>query len=177
MALNEMNRILAQLQRVGDCLPTDAAERAARRILSHERVFVHGAGRSGLMLRALAMRLAQMGRCVYVAGETVTPAIRRGDLLIVASASGTTASVLRAAEVARSCGADVLTITATADSPLTAVHPADVLMDTPTKDRAQADGQAMGSLFEQALLIFGDAVVQCMGADPLQMRKNHANLE
>jgi len=177
MALNEMNTILRQLQQVAEALPADAAERTAVQINAHPRIFVHGAGRTGLMLRALAMRLAQMGKCVYVVGETVTPAIREGDLLIAASASGTTPGVCRSAETARRCGADVLVITAAERSLLTEGTSTDVLIPAPSKDDAPSDRQVMGSLFEQALLIFGDAVVGCLCADPAQMRRNHANLE
>ena len=54
-------------------------EKAAQSILSHERVFVGAAGRSGLMLKAFAMRLMQMGKTVYAIGETVTPAVREGE--------------------------------------------------------------------------------------------------
>ena len=83
MAVGKINEILDQLRQVSDSLPQDAAQRTARQIQSHERVFVQGAGRSGLMLRALAMRLAQMGRCAYVVGETTTPAIGEGEKVIV----------------------------------------------------------------------------------------------
>ena len=35
----------------------------------------------------------------------------------------------------------------------------------------------MGSLFEQVLLLFCDAVVMAIGPDPDAMRRRHANLE
>ena len=53
-----------------------------------KRIIVCGTGRSGLMLKSFAMRLMQIGYISYVVGETITPAIKEGDLLIVASASG-----------------------------------------------------------------------------------------
>ena len=75
------------------------------------RVFVHGAGRSGLALRMTAMRLMHLGLQVHVVGETTTPAIGEGDLLLTASGSGTTSGVVSAAETARSVGARVIGIT------------------------------------------------------------------
>ena len=66
------------------------------------RVFLAGAGRSGLVLRMAAMRLMHLGLDVHVAGDTTTPAIREGDLLIAASGSGTTAGVVKAASTAAS---------------------------------------------------------------------------
>ena len=169
--------MLAQLRDVFRKLPDDALARAARCIQAHQRIFFYGAGRSGLMLRALAMRLAQMGRTVYVVGETVTPAIEAGDLLFLASASGATPSVCRCAEAARQAGADLFVISSRSESPLERIHPADIRLDAGEKDDQPRPGQIMGSLFEQALLLFGDGVILCLSPDAAQMRKNHANLE
>lgn len=191
MASNTMNDILAQLTAVADVLSEETVKACAEKIDAHERVFVYGAGRSGLMLRALAMRLMQMGKCAYVVGETVTPSVEEGDLLILASASGKTHSVCHYAEVAKNCGVDLMIITAkkeqvssaafaaenAADSPLTAIAPADVRFSVPDKDSGTGGGQVMGSLFEQSLLLFGDSLVQHLAVDPQRMRKNHANLE
>lgn len=191
MSSTTMNNILAQLNAVADALSEETVKACAEKIDAHGRVFVYGAGRSGLMLRALAMRLMQMGKCAYVVGETVTPSVEEGDLLILASASGKTHSVCHYAEVAKGCGVDLLIITAqkervssaesaaehTADSPLTAIAPADVCFSVPDKDSVTGSGQVMGSLFEQSLLLFGDSLVQHLAADPRKMRKNHANLE
>ena len=93
MARTTIKEILSQLQTVADSLSEDTVKVCAEKIDAHGRVFVYGAGRSGLMLRALAMRLMQMGKCAYVVGETVTPSVEEGDLLILASASGKTHSV------------------------------------------------------------------------------------
>jgi len=167
--LGKLNAALGQL-------PGEAVERAARCVLAHDRVFIGAAGRSGLMLKAFAMRLMQAGRTVYVAGETVTPAIGEGDLLFLASASGATQSVIRYAEVAKGAGADLFVVTASEVSPLTAVRPADIVLPCGSKDQPAGPG-LMGTLFEEALLIFCDAVVQSLPADPDSMRRRHANLE
>ena len=177
MARTTIKEILSQLQMVADSLPEDTVNACAEKINAHGRVFVYGAGRSGLMLRALAMRLMQMGKCAYVVGETVTPSVEEGDLLILASASGKTHSVCHYAEVAKHCGVDLLIVTAAEHSPLTAIAPADVRFSVPDKDSAAGGGQVMGSLFEQSLLLFGDSLVQHLAVDPQKMRRNHANLE
>ncbi len=159
-------------------LPEDSAERAACIINAHSRIFVYGAGRSGLMLKALAMRLAQAGRTVYVVGETVTPAIGGNDLLILASASGNTASVCRYAKIAKDAGADLLILTASPESELTQITgKADVCFRTPTKEDAANPVSLMGTLFEQALLLFCDQVILYLNEDAAEMRKRHANLE
>ena len=159
-------------------LPEDSVQRTADSVLAHPRIFVYGAGRSGLMLKAFAMRLAQAGRTVYAVGETVTPAIGRNDLLILASASGNTASVCRYAKTAMDAGADILTLTASPQSELTAIAgKADVCFHTPTKEDGENPISLMGTLFEQTLLLFCDQVILALREDAAEMRKRHANLE
>ena len=58
--------VLGDLKRVFGQLSGDALDRVEKCIRAHERVFVYGAGRSGLMIKAFAMRLAQMGKTVYI---------------------------------------------------------------------------------------------------------------
>ena len=70
-------------------------------ILDANRIFVGGAGRSLLMIRTFAMRLMHLGLVSHVVGETITPSIEPGDLLIVASGSGQTRTTLMV-EAARS---------------------------------------------------------------------------
>jgi len=81
-------------------------------------MFFLGAGRSGLALKMAAMRMMHLGLCVYVAGEVTTPAIAEGDLLVVASGSGTTADPLHSASVAVKAGASVLALTTASQSAL-----------------------------------------------------------
>ncbi len=178
--MEEYTTILAELTALGEALDPTAADRLAAAVNGHARIFTYGTGRSGLMLRAFAMRLTQMGKTAYVAGETTTPAIEPGDLLIVASASGTTHSVCHNAEVAARVGASIFAITAAPASSLTAIHPADAILPAPTKNTPGASVQPMGSLFEQALLLFCDSVTLRLAADPASvraMRRVHANLE
>lgn len=172
-----MHYILSELNGVFEALPEASIQNTARIIENHNRIFVYGAGRSGLMLKALAMRLAQLGRTAYVVGETTTPAIEEGDLLIVASASGSTHSTCHFAKCAKKAGARVFVITANPHSPLTAIAPAGLILPASSKDSTTGSRQIMGSLFEQALLLFCDAVVASCHHNAADMRKRHANLE
>lgn len=172
-----MEAILAELSKLFSQVDETAVQRMITAVNSHGRIFVHAAGRSGLMLRAFAMRLAQMGKTVYVVGETVTPAIGTGDLLVTASASGSTAGVCRNAQIAKAAGADLFVISAKKQSALAQIQPVDVLLPAATKDNAKGSAQVMGSLFEQALLILCDGVIAAIPYDAEQMRTRHANLE
>lgn len=148
-----------------------------------DRVFVFGAGRSGLALRMTAMRLMHLGLDVHVVGETTTPAIGPGDALLTASGSGTTAGIVRAADTATEVGARIVAITTAADSPLG--RAADALVVVPAADKLDRSGAAStqyaGGLFEQAVVLVGDAIFDALwqrsglSADDLWPR--HANLE
>lgn len=148
-----------------------------------ERVFVHGAGRSGLALRMIAMRLMHLGLSVHVVGEVTTPAIGARDVLLVASGSGTTSGIVAAATTADSVGARVGLITTARVSPLSALADAVVVVPAAAKlDRSgTASEQYAGSLFEQAVGIIGDALFHSLwkrsqlAADDLWPR--HANIE
>jgi len=54
------------------------------------RVFLYGRGRSGFVARAFAVRLMHLGFQTYVVGETITAPVKRDDVVILVSGSGTT---------------------------------------------------------------------------------------
>ncbi|MBB3327065.1 6-phospho-3-hexuloisomerase [Microlunatus antarcticus] len=162
---------------------TAALEAAADRIRGARRVFVHGAGRSGIALRMVAMRLMHLGLEAHVVGEATAPALGEGDLLIAASGSGTTGSVVRVAEATRSAGGEVLALTTDDASPLAALATTTVVVPAAAKsDRSsRVTAQYAGSLFEQSVLVVGDALFAVLwhrsGQDRDQLKARHANLE
>lgn len=173
------DELSAVLSRVSESQLTALAEHLS----GARRVFVHGAGRSGLALRMTAMRLMHLGLSVHVVGEVTTPAIGSGDLLLVASGSGTTESIVRAATTADSTGADVAVLTTAESSPLAALASVVVVVPAAAKlDRSgTASAQYAGSLFEQAVALIGDAVFHTLwqrsGRTADELWPRHANLE
>jgi 6-phospho-3-hexuloisomerase len=148
-----------------------------------DRIFVAGAGRSGLVLRMAAMRLMHLGLTVHVAGDTTTPAISSGDLLLVASGSGTTSGVVKAAETAARAGACVAALTTNQESPLAGLSDALVIIPAAQKTDhgSSLSRQYSGSLFEQVLFLATESVFQTLWdnadepAEQLWLR--HANIE
>jgi 6-phospho-3-hexuloisomerase len=148
-----------------------------------DRIFVAGAGRSGLVLRMAAMRLMHLGLNVHVAGDTTTPAISSGDLLLVASGSGTTSGVVKAAETAARAGACLAAFTTNQGSPLAGLSDALVIIPAAQKTDhgSSLSRQYSGSLFEQVLFLATESVFQTLWdnadepAEQLWLR--HANLE
>lgn len=138
-------------------------------------IFLSGAGRSLLMIKAFAMRLMHLGYQVYMLGDVTTPAIQSNDLLIVASGSGSTASLIQKAEKAKAIGAATTLITRTPDSKIGAF--CNHIVTLPINESKQPGA----SLFEQSLLIALDAFIMFI-IDQLHLNadivyKRHANLE
>ncbi|OFK23465.1 3-hydroxy-3-methylglutaryl CoA synthase [Olsenella sp. HMSC062G07] len=149
---------------------------------AHRRVFVYGTGRSGLMLKSFAMRLMQIGYTAFVIGETTTPSVQLGDVLIVASASGSTDSVVNAAKGAVGQGIDVIAISGAGPNELSMVVPPLICLDVATKFKESvASVQPLGSLFEQMLLIIFDGAILRMSRGSTKTNKamaaRHASIE
>lgn len=181
---NAIETILQELTDLLKRVEAQDPERILEQIRASNRLFLYGAGRSGLMLRALATRMTHLGLAVNVVGESTCPALRPGDLLIAASGSGTTATTLLTAENARKGGASLLVLTANRQSPLAQL--ADTLICVPAANYAKAtEGQPTrqygGSLFEQAVLLICDALAMLLkerlGVSDDQMTERHTNLE
>lgn len=174
--------ILRENQRLAELLDPTAA--AIIPLIQHaNRVFVVGAGRTGLALKAAAMRLMHLGLTVFVVGETTAPAIAAGDLLLAGSGSGTTSTIVKAAEKAKAVGAQVVVISTTRESPLAALATQVVVLAAAQKQDhgGTISQQYAGSLFEQSMLLLTDAIFQTLwaldGTPAEELWKRHANLE
>lgn len=148
-----------------------------------KRIFITAAGRSGFAMQSAAMRLMHLGLTVYYVGETTSPAITKGDLLIAASGSGATESIVKAAEKSITVGANVVAITTNVESPLAKLASHVVLVPAAEKKdhSKKISTQYAGSLFEQFLLLLNDAVFQSLwklsGEAAETLWERHANLE
>lgn len=162
-------------------------------VSTDRRILVLGAGRSGLIGRAFAMRLMHLGFQVYVMGETITPSIGRGDLIIALSGSGTTKLVVTAAEIGKTVGAKIIAITSYTDSDLGKLADNIVLVKGRTRVADEKDyflrqlmGEhelmaPLGTVFEISLMTFLDGVVvelmRRLGLTESELRKRHATIE
>ena len=176
--LDELNGALSQVDPARVVKLIEAIESA-------KRIYVVGAGRSGLMVRTFAMRLMQMGLESYVIGETTTPPIGSGDLVIVGSGSGETGGPISMVRIAKSPRVKIAAVTVFADSTLGKLADLIVTIPAPTpkakRSQPATSVQPMGSLFEQSLLALLDAVIlmlmerRRLTSD--EMFKKHAVLE
>ncbi|TFG67923.1 MAG: SIS domain-containing protein, partial [Methanomassiliicoccus sp.] len=146
-------------------------------IMESRRIFIYGVGRSGLIAKAFAIRLVQMGLEVYFVGETITPIVEEGNLVIIVSHTGETMSAIQTANIVRRVGARVITITANAHSKLASASNL-VMLIHPPKDDDRKTLAPLGTLFENATLIYLDSMVarlmEKLGQSEGSLRKRHA---
>jgi 6-phospho-3-hexuloisomerase len=181
-----IRQVLSELEACVSQVSVESLTQALALIESAPQIFVTGAGRSGLCMRALGMRLMHLGKTVYVIGETTTPGIAAKNLLIIGSGSGQTASLLVMARKARSYDAKILLFTTDATSPMAELADQLVLVPAPSLgmnegERDHLSIQPMGTLFEQSLFILCDSLILSMmrqsGVSAAHMLRRHANLE
>ena len=171
--------IRAALEAV-DAAQIDALQ---REILAANRVFVAGKGRTGLQMRAFAMRLMHLGLSVHVVDEVTTPAVGAGDLLLLGSSSGRTRSLVGAVESLAGLDARLAVICGSLDSPI--ARAADALVYLPATNFKAGGGAdsalVMGALFEHCLGLLGEMLVirlkEALAVDDAEMNARHANIE
>lgn len=169
VALNELSEISAVLN-------DDQWVQAAEQIIQAKRVVFSAQGRSGFCARCLVCRLMHIGIDAHMAGQPDTPAIGPGDLLVAISSSAKTQITCNHLNTAKKVGAHSVLITASEESGL----PADYILCIPARSKV-ATVQHAGSLFEQSVLLAGDAlcwfIQQKMGTTEEIMNRRHANLQ
>ncbi len=176
--------IINEIDYVLDGIKEDEYKRFVTSIGSSKNIFVTGQGRSGLVARTFAMRLTHIGFSCHVVGDTTTPNIDEGDMLIACSSSGATSITCHIAGLAKRLNALVVVITAHPDSELSDY--ANLTIEIPASDtdqviQSQLTAQFRSTLFEQACLVYLDAVilslVRLLNREDVEMMKRHANLE
>jgi len=166
-----------------------------RELLDAKRIYVMGAGRSGLVAKAFAMRLMHLGLQAYVVGETITPALREGDVMVIFSGSGKTKTIADLAETGKEIGAHICLITSNKDSRIGKISDCIVIIEH-QRDNVENDAMEfeirqmmgdhksfapLGTLFETASMIFADAVVsrlmEITQVDETALKNRHTNIE
>ncbi len=141
-------------------------------------IFVYGAGRSGLVAKAFAIRLVHLGFPTFVVGETITKPVKKGDLVVLVSSSGETIPVAMTAEIARRLGAKIISITSNPDSHIARFADIPVILKPKNKDASLAP---LGTLFEISAWLFLDGIVAQLMAEKKEteesMKGRHATLE
>jgi 6-phospho-3-hexuloisomerase len=194
--VQEMMLLMAsKIRAIANTISDNDVEKLLAELLRAKRIYVIGAGRSGLVAKAFAMRLMHLGLQAYVVGETITPAMNAGDVMVIFSGSGRTKTVADIAETAKDIGAHLCLITSNAESRIGKIADCIVIIEH-QRDEVEDDAQEfeirqmmgehksfapLGTLFETASMIFGDAVIsrlmEITKTDENALKNRHTNIE
>lgn len=179
-----VKQILTEISTVLDKIDENQVESLIQEILKAEKIVTVGAGRVGMAIRGLAMRLGHLGLTTWHIGDTTVPGIGKGDLFLVASGSGETQTIFDLVTIGKKNGCRIVLVTGNAESRMGQLADTCVVITAPSKTKA-VEGltsiQPMTTLNEQSLGIFFDAVVLVLMTKLQEthdtMWSRHSNLE
>ncbi|NYT13776.1 MAG: 6-phospho-3-hexuloisomerase [Candidatus Methanofastidiosa archaeon] len=189
---SSVKNIISEISSVMEEINENTVEEVISEILKANKIFIVGAGRSGLVGKAFAMRLMQIGLRVYVVGETITPSMEEGDLLIAISNSGETRSVCLASQIAMSIKGNIVGITSNKNSRLAKKATKSIIIDTKHRTDPNRFVQKgfhnevpsfapLGTLFEVSTFLFFEGLIgslmERMNRKEEDLKKMHSVLE
>ena len=189
-----IGEILNNIESATEFLDEEVMEEFKNTLTGSKNVFVMGAGRSGLVAKAFAMRLVHLGISAYVVGETISPAIYKEDCILAISGSGETKTIVSAVDIAKNRGSKALALTSYPESSLGKLADCVMLVKGRTKVdiddedyiKRQIDGNyvsltPLGTAFELTSLIFLDGLIpelmQKLGKTEDDLKNRHTVLE
>jgi len=145
------------------------------------RIFVYGAGRSGLVAKAFAIRLVHLGFQTFVIGETISAPVTQGDLVLIVSGSGETIPAVMTAEIAHKIGAKVVSITAKKRSEIAKFADVTLFISSNCSEEERKKYAPLGTLFEASVWILLDGLIADLmdskNETEEDMRSRHATLQ
>lgn len=177
--------VLDELHKTLESIDAHSLERLAEEIAKADQVFFVGVGRVMLALQCMCKRLAHLGIKAHCVGEINEPAIKKDDLLIVGSGSGSSLFPLGIAKKARTAvDCTIVHIGSNPNSEMKDI--ADFMVRIPVRTKNYLEDeidscQPMTSLFEQSVLLVGDVLAKILieqkHLDMKSLWQYHANLE
>lgn len=190
-----MRQMASKIDETADSLSDEEISQFLNEILTAKRIYILGAGRSGLVAKAFAMRLMHLGFQSYVVGETITPAMKEGDTVVAFSGSGETKTVAELCETAKTIGGRLCLVTSKKDSRIGRIANSIVTIqsqrDEVRDESAEFEVRQMtgehksfaplGTLFETGSMVFADAIISALmeitHCDIASLKDRHANIE
>ena len=177
MKTESLDYILDRVRDTVSSIDSRSQEQLVEEIVKAKKIFIYGAGRSGLVGQLFAVRLVQIGMDVHFVGDMTTPIIGKDDLTILISNTGETMSAVQTANIARRLGCMVVSVTRSAHNKL--AHASNIVVVV--RNRGNADDSIyapLGTVFEDSVSIFFDSLIpsimEKMEIDEEDMRSRHA---
>lgn len=181
---NNVDLIIKEINEALNSVDEKSINKLVEDIMSADKVFLTGVGRVLLSLQSFTKRLSHLGIKAHCVGDITEPSLTNKSLLIVGSGSGCSIVPVAIAKKAKSLNAKVVHIGSNQNGD---VKPyIDYMVRIPVRTRLYNDDeidskQPMTSLFEQCLLILGDAIsmiiIENKKIDLKKLWMYHANLE
>lgn len=158
--------ILDELTRNAAYIDNHCLEKFTKLLLlsKEHHIFLAGAGRSGIFMKAFSNRLMHLGFSVSNVGEITSPHSKADDLLIIGSGSGETAGLISLAQKARKNHVLIALITMDPSSSLARLSDCVVLLPG-TSPKLRDEENTLSSIqfgassFEQMCMLTYDAVI------------------
>ncbi len=146
-----------------------------------KRIFVYGAGRSGHVSKAFAIRLVHLGFQTFVIGETIGAPVKKGDLVCIVSGSGETIPAVMTAEIAKKLGAKLVVFTGKKNARIIQFADLAIVLSADSPEKERKLYAPLGTLFEASAWILLDGIIAELMKNKEEteesMRSRHATLE
>ena len=168
---SNISAILKELEYNSAFLNNDSLTEFFQFLLDSQKnhIFLAGAGRSGIFMRAFTNRLMHLGYSVSNVGEITSPHSKPDDLLIIGSGSGETASLVSLAQKAKKNHVKIVLITMDKNSTIAKLADCIVVLPgvSPKLSQNTTHNQEINvtsiqfgaSAFEQMCMLTYDAVI------------------
>lgn len=176
-----LNYIQFKIKDILSDVTKDDIEKVIKSFFNAKRIFVYGAGRSGLVSKAFAIRLVHLGFQTFVIGETIGAPVKKDDLVFVISGSGETIPTVMTAEIAHNIGAKLVVVAGERNSRIKKFADIAIFLSAKCKDKERKQLAPLGTLFEASAWILLDSIIaeimENKGETEESMRSRHATLE
>ena len=108
---NNIQLILGEIDSVLKQIDESEVKQFIKEIRSAKNIVCTGAGRVGMAIRGFTMRLGHLGFSAYMVGDATVPSVGAGDLLLVASGSGETQTIVDLVTIAKKNGCRIALVT------------------------------------------------------------------
>lgn len=155
--------------------------RMAEELMDADRIFLAGTGRCDQIMRSFAMRLMHLSLDCYVVRDVTTPAIRKGDVLVLCSLTPDHRWLMDLAKRAYAQDARIVLLSPQKDSATGDLCALSVLVPKALPVMAMPSMQAAGVVFEQCCFVLCDTLILHLSGrlnrSNETLLKNRANLE
>ena len=178
---HSLNYIQYKIKNILEEINDSDIEKISKLFFKAHRIFVYGAGRSGHVAKAFAIRLVHLGFQTFVIGETIGAPVKKDDMVFIVTGSGETIPSVMTAEITKNIGAKLVVVTGEKNSRITKFADVSIILSAGCNDNKRKRFAPLGTLFEASAWILLDSIIaelmKSKGETEKSMQSRHATLE